>query len=123
MSDVIGRRSTFVLFTLGSIPLYLALPSLVTAAATTGSTPLYVFIGCTAGAISFMGGTFALLPAYEADLFGSKYVGAIHGRMLLYSSVAALAGPTLLLNLRSYSERNFILDLVSKVLMICSYII
>ena len=57
----------------------------------------------------------ALTPAYEADLFGSKYVGAIHGRMLLYCSAAALAGPALLLNLRSYSEKNFILDLVTKV--------
>jgi len=75
-----------------------------------------MFIGCTAGAISFMGGVFAITPAYEADLFGSKYVGAIHGRMLLYCSAAALAGPTLLLNLRSYSEKNFILDLVTKVL-------
>eukprot|EP01036_Dinobryon_divergens_P035924 gene35924-46640_t len=52
-----------------------------------------------------MGGTFALLPAYEADLFGAKNVGAIHGRMLLYTSCAALAGPTLLLTLRSHSEK------------------
>jgi len=43
-------------------------------------------------AISMMGGVFAILPAYEADLFGTKFVGAIHGRMLLFSSAAALAG-------------------------------
>ena len=30
-----------------------------------------------------LGGTFACLPAYEADLFGNKYVGPTHGRMLL----------------------------------------
>lgn len=27
-----------------------------------------------------------------ADLFGTKFVGAIHGRMLFFSSLAALAG-------------------------------
>ena len=27
-----------------------------------------------------MGGVFAVLPAYEADLYGTKYIGAIHGR-------------------------------------------
>ena len=43
-------------------------------------------------AVSMMGGVYAILPAYEADLFGTKFVGAIHGRMLLFSSAAALAG-------------------------------
>ena len=49
---------------------------------------------CTSAtlAVSAMGGVYALLPAYEADLFGTKFVGAIHGRMLLYSSAAALCG-------------------------------
>ena len=28
-----------------------------------------------------MGGVYALLPAFESDLFGTKYAGAIHGRM------------------------------------------
>jgi hypothetical protein len=31
-------------------------------------------------ALSIMGGVFAVLPAYEADLYGAKYIGAIHGR-------------------------------------------
>ena len=43
-------------------------------------------------AVSMLGGSFAILPAYEADLFGTKNVGPIHGRMLLYASAAALAG-------------------------------
>ena len=29
-----------------------------------------------------MGGVFAVLPAYEADLYGTKYIGAIHGRLV-----------------------------------------
>jgi hypothetical protein len=93
VSDVIGRRKTFYIFTLGSVPLYLALPSIVDAVVSSGSVvPLYGFIASTAAAISIMGGTFAILPAYEADLFGTKYVGPTHGRMLLFSSMAALAG-------------------------------
>ena len=115
VSDAVGRRAMFTMFCLGSIPMYIALPSLVTAVETGATTPVYIFIGCTAAAISFMGGAFALLPAYEADLFGTKNVGAIHGRMLLYVSVAALAGPSLLLYLRSYSEKLAITKLVDQV--------
>jgi hypothetical protein len=39
-----------------------------------------------------MGGVYAILPAYEADLFGTRFAGAVHGRMLLFSSLAALTG-------------------------------
>lgn len=46
----------------------------------------------TALAISMMGGVYAILPAYEADLFGTRFSGAVHGRMLLFSSAAALSG-------------------------------
>lgn len=34
------------------------------------AVPLGVFIGSTLVAITFMGGVYAILPAYEADLFG-----------------------------------------------------
>lgn len=64
------------MFTATSVPLYLALPTIVDTVLSTQSTlPLYVFCGSTALAISMMGGVFAILPAYEADLFGSKFVG------------------------------------------------
>lgn len=42
-------------------------------------------------------------------------MGPIHGRVLLASSAAALAGPSILLSLRSKSEVSAIHDLVSKV--------
>jgi hypothetical protein len=45
--------------------------------------------------VSGMGGAFALLPAYEADLFGTKNIAAIHGRMLLFSSSAGVFGKLL----------------------------
>jgi hypothetical protein len=116
VSDSIGRRATFAIFTLGSIPLYLSIPYLVENAATTGSAlPVYAFCACTAIAVSIFGGIYAVMPAYEADLFGAKNVGPIHGRMLLFSSAAALGGPTLLLKLRAISERSAIDALLLKV--------
>lgn len=42
-------------------------------------------------------------------------MGPIHGRVLLASSGAALAGPSILLSLRSQSEMKAIQDLVAKV--------
>ncbi|CAM9336130.1 unnamed protein product [Choristocarpus tenellus] len=115
-SDRFGRKLTFNMFTLGSIPLYLAIPFTVQEVVTTGSAaPLGMFIGTTLVAITFMGGVYAILPAYEADLFGSKYVGPIHGRVMLASSAAALAGPSILLNLRARSEVQAIEELLEKV--------
>jgi len=93
VSDAIGRRNTFMIFTAGSIPLYYFLPTLVENVLATGSSvPLYTYCASTALAISMMGGVYAILPAYESDLFGTKFVGAVHGRMMLFSSIAALAG-------------------------------
>jgi len=114
-SDKFGRRNTFHLIALCSLPLYLGVPFFVDSVVSTHSSlPLFLFCGSTALAISFYGGAYAALPAYEADLFGSKYVGAIHGRFLLASSAASLAGPTILLMLRKYAEQNAIADLLAK---------
>lgn len=55
-----------------------------------------------------------LLPFAYVSV-GPKYVGPIHGRVLLASSGAALAGPSILLSLRSKSETAAIHDLASKV--------
>ena len=39
------------------------------------------------------GGGFATVPAYLADVFGTQYVGAIHGRLLTAWSTAGVLGP------------------------------
>ncbi len=39
------------------------------------------------------GGGFATVPAYLADMFGTQYVGAIHGRLLTAWSTAGIVGP------------------------------
>jgi hypothetical protein len=54
---------------------------------------LFVAIFCLI--LSMYGGGFATIPAYLADLFGIRYVGAIHGRLLTAWSVAGVLGPLL----------------------------
>lgn len=90
------------MFTLGSIPAYLSIPYLVDSVVTTGEAlPLYLFCGATMVAVSGMGAAFAILPAYEADLFGTKHVSAVHGRMLMFSSTAGVVGKSHLCLFRS----------------------
>lgn len=115
VSDKIGRRNTFFIFTLGSIPLYLALPSLVATVVSQHSfLHLYGFMASTVLSISIMGGCYAIMPAYEADLFGSKYIGPIHGKFFLASSAGALLGPPFVLSLRHRAEVYAIADLLKK---------
>jgi len=116
ISDRLGRRNTFMLFTAGSVPIYMAIPTLVeNTVVSTSAMPLYIFCGCAMTAISGMGAIFAILPAYESDLFGNKNVGAIHGRMLIFSSAASIVGPSLMLQLRAISEGKAIQDLLTKI--------
>jgi MFS family permease len=116
MSDFTGRPFVFNMFTLGSAGLYLSFPWLVKYVVDTrDAMPLALFCGSTALAISFMGGCYAILPAYESDLFGTKYVGANHGRMLLASSAAAVVGPSLIIALRNMGEKSSIMDLLKHV--------
>ncbi|MCP6769202.1 MFS transporter, partial [Klebsiella pneumoniae] len=43
--------------------------------------------------LSMYGGGFATIPAYLADIFGTQFVGAIHGRLLTAWATAGIAGP------------------------------
>ena len=70
------------------------------AAAEAGSIGLFVLgYGVI---LSMYGGGFATIPAYLRDLFGLRYVGAIHGRLLTAWSVAGVLGPVLVNYLRAY---------------------
>ena len=52
--------------------------------------------------ISMYGGGFATVPAYLKDMFGVMQVGAIHGRLLVAWSIAAILGPMLINYIRAY---------------------
>ena len=95
-SDYIGRRNTFMAFFLLGILLYSTIPTV----GQLGSIPLFVAVSCII--LSMCGGGFAAVPAYLRDLFGTYQVGAIYGRLLTASSVAAILGPVLVNYLRRY---------------------
>ena len=61
-----------------------------------------------------MGGVFSVLPPYEAELYGPKYLGAIHARFLPFSTVRGIAGPWLILGLRGREERQAAQDLLAR---------
>jgi MFS family permease len=89
-SDRLGRKPTYMIFfALGAV-LYFLIPLF----GQMGSLVLFVAGFCVI--ISMYGGGFATVPAYLRDLFGTANVGAIHGRLLLAWSAAAIVGPTLL---------------------------
>jgi MFS family permease len=95
-SDLIGRRSTYFCFFLLGIVLYALVPH----TGALGSVPL--FVACFAVILSMYGGGFATIPAYLRDMFGTRYVGAIHGMLITAWSVAGVLGPNLVSQLRQY---------------------
>ena len=61
------------------------------------------------------GGGFATIPAYLADLFGTKYVGGIHGRLLTAWSTAGVLGPWAITSLRESSLQSALQTLARQV--------
>jgi MFS family permease len=97
VSDYIGRKNTyFVFFALGVL-LYATVPH----AGAAGSIALFVL--CFVIIISMYGGGFATVPAYLRDMFGTRYVGAIHGMLLTAWSAAGIFGPVLVNYIRQYN--------------------
>src|SRR5919197_5102926 len=65
-----------------------------------GNVALFVAIFCII--FTMYGGGFATIPAYLADIFGTQFVGAIHGRLLTAWSAAGILGPVLVNYIREY---------------------
>jgi MFS family permease len=95
-SDFIGRKNTYFVFFVLGIVLY----SLVPYFGGAGNLPLFVL--CFLIIISMYGGGFATVPAYLRDMFGTRYVGAIHGLLLTAWSAAGIFGPVLVNYIRQY---------------------
>jgi MFS family permease len=87
LSDYIGRKNTYYTFFLLGIVCYLLMPW----SANLGSKAVFVAAVCVI--LSMYGGGFATVPAYLADVFGTQFVGAIHGRLLTAWSTAGIIGP------------------------------
>jgi MFS family permease len=87
LSDYIGRKNTYYTFFILGIVCYLLMPW----SANAGSKLVFVSAVCII--LSMYGGGFATVPAYLADMFGTQFVGAIHGRLLTAWSTAGMIGP------------------------------
>jgi MFS family permease len=85
-----------VFFALGTV-LYATVPY----SGAIGSVTLFVL--CYAVIFSMYGGGFATVPAYLRDMFGTRYVGAIHGLLLTAWSMAGIFGPVLVNYIREYN--------------------
>jgi MFS family permease len=96
VSDRIGRKATYACFFLLGPLLY----ALVPLSGRMGSVAL--FVGCFCVILTMYGGGFATIPAYLADIFGAKYVSAVHGRLLTAWSVAGFLGQMLVSYIREY---------------------
>jgi hypothetical protein len=129
MSDIIGRKSTYYCFFILGIVLYASAPTF----AAMGSKLLFVLgFGII---LSMYGGGFATVPAYLADMFGTQFVGAIHGRLLTAWSTAGIIGPVVVNYIREfqlaagvprdqlYNTTMYILCAMLIAGLICNYLI
>jgi MFS family permease len=115
-SDTLGRKTTYTLFFVLGIVLYLLIP--LTAVGVSMSPALawlIIFYAAVMLIFTLYGGGFATIPAYLADLFGTRFVGGIHGRMLTAWSAAGVLGPWCITWLRERSIRGAIDDMVPTI--------
>ena len=129
LSDYIGRKNTYYTFFILGIALYALAPTF----AAMGSKLLFVLgFGII---LSMYGGGFATVPAYLADMFGTQFVGAIHGRLLTAWSTAGIIGPVVVNYIREfqlaagvprdqlYNTTMYILCAMLIAGLICNYLI
>jgi len=129
MSDFMGRKNTYYTFFILGIALYALAPTF----AATGNKMLFVLgFGII---LSMYGGGFATVPAYLADIFGTQFVGAIHGRLLTAWSTAGIIGPVVVNYLREfqlaagvprdqlYNSTMYILCAMLIAGLICNYLV
>jgi MFS family permease len=129
LSDKIGRKNTYYTFFILGIVLYALAPTF----AAMGSKLLFVLgFGII---LSMYGGGFSTVPAYLADMFGTQFVGAIHGRLLTAWSTAGIIGPVVVNYLREfqlaagvprdqlYNSTMYILCAMLIAGLICNYLV
>src|SRR5690348_10197950 len=129
LSDKIGRKMTYYTFFVLGIVLYASAPAF----AHLGSKALFVLaFGII---LSMYGGGFSTVPAYLADVFGTQFVGAIHGRLLTAWSAAGILGPFVVNYIREFElqagvPRDSVYDVTMYVLsamlvggFVCNYLI
>jgi MFS family permease len=116
LSDYLGRKRTYAIYFLLGIPLYLSIPFFAYRESISPAVFWLVsFYAVSMLIFSMYGGGFATIPAYLADLFGTKYVGGIHGRLLTAWSTAGVIGPWVITTLRERSLRQAVSHVAEKI--------
>ena len=94
-SDYLGRGLTYMLFFVLEVAAFALL---------SGTRDAFVFQALVLLIISCYGGGFSCMPAYLSDLFGTRELSAIHGRVLTAWGVAGVVGPTLVSLFREQTQ-------------------
>lgn len=85
-SDYLSRPVVYITFFVIQLVAFLTLPHIGSAIIL--QALIFMVVSC-------YGGGFSNLPAFIADLFGTKELGAIHGYLLTTWSLGGLLGPTI----------------------------
>lgn len=91
ISDILTRRTTFVIMFALQVLLFWILPSLHSVSIVTFVS--FIILMC-------YGGGFGIMPAFAADYFGPRNVGPIYGLMLTAWGFASVFGPILIAQMR-----------------------
>lgn len=86
LSDYLGRINMFILFFVFQIFAFYFLPKI---------NSEWLFLAVLFTVITMYGAGYAILPAIVGDLFGTKDLGIINGRVLSAWAVAGIVGPTI----------------------------
>ena len=97
LSDLMGRKNTYYVFFILGIACYCSVPYTGAIGSVVGFVCAYALV------FSMYGGGFATVPAYLKDMFGTRYVGAIHGMLITAWSAAGVIGPVLVNYIRQYN--------------------
>jgi MFS family permease len=131
LSDYIGRKATFAIFFLLGAILYAG----ITRTDARHLNSITLFVCCAAVLLSMYGGGFSTMPAYLRDIFGTRELNAIYGRLLTAWSVAGVVGPILVNRLRlsqlrrgvdpadAYSVVFYVMSALLAVGLICDLLI
>jgi MFS transporter, OFA family, oxalate/formate antiporter len=113
-SDYLTRPVVFIIFFVIQLVAFLTLP--IISSAIIFQVLIFLVVSC-------YGGGFSNLPAFIADLFGTKELGAIHGYLLTTWSLGGLIGPTLVAQIYSYTGSYIPVFYVFTGLIIVAFII
>ena len=114
LSDYLGRGITYLLFFALEVGAFAWL---------SGTRDAFVFQALVFLIISCYGGGFSCMPAYLSDIFGTRELSAIHGRVLTAWGVAGVVGPTLVSLFRERTQGYTAILLFFAALFVLNFLV